>query len=59
MSIMPLGVWVGVSQAHLKTQATAEPAVLEDLAIRVSGNWRLTFGFDGADAIPVDDQDYH
>lgn len=28
-------------------------------AIWVSGNWRLTFGFDGTDAILVDYQDYH
>jgi toxin HigB-1 len=25
----------------------------------VSGNWRLTFGFEGEDAILVDYQDYH
>jgi toxin HigB-1 len=28
-------------------------------AIWVSGNWRLTFRFDGEDAILVDYQDYH
>lgn len=28
-------------------------------AITVSGNWRLTFMFDGKDAILVDYQDYH
>lgn len=28
-------------------------------AISVSGNWRLTFKFDGEDAILVDYQDYH
>jgi proteic killer suppression protein len=28
-------------------------------AISVSGNWRLTFGFEGEDAILVDYQDYH
>ena len=28
-------------------------------AIRVSGNWRLTFAFEGEDAILVDYQDYH
>lgn len=28
-------------------------------AIRISGNWRLTFMFDGRDAILVDYQDYH
>ena len=28
-------------------------------AVRVSGNWRLTFAFDGEDAILVDYKDYH
>ena len=28
-------------------------------AVSVSGNWRLTFGFDGEDAILADCQDYH
>jgi len=28
-------------------------------AVRVSGNWRLTFTFDHEDAILVDYQDYH
>lgn len=28
-------------------------------AVSVSGNWRLTFSFDGEDAILVDYQDYH
>jgi toxin HigB-1 len=28
-------------------------------AVWVSGNWRLTFTFDGADASIVDYQDYH
>ncbi len=28
-------------------------------AVSVSGNWRLTFVFDGKDAVLVDYQDYH
>ena len=28
-------------------------------SIRVSGNWRITFGWDGADAIEIDLEDYH
>jgi toxin HigB-1 len=28
-------------------------------AVRVSGNWRLTFAFDAEDAILVDYKDYH
>ena len=28
-------------------------------AVSVNGNWRLTFGFEGEDAILVDYRDYH
>ena len=28
-------------------------------SVKVSGNWRLTFKFDGADAVLVSYQDYH
>ena len=28
-------------------------------AVCVSGNWRITFAFDGTDAIDVDYDDYH
>lgn len=28
-------------------------------AVKVSGNWRLTFTFEGSDAVLVDYQDYH
>jgi proteic killer suppression protein len=28
-------------------------------AVQVSGNWRVTFGFDGVDATDVDYEDYH
>jgi toxin HigB-1 len=28
-------------------------------SVRVSGNWRITFKFEGEDAILVDYQDYH
>ena len=28
-------------------------------SVSISGNWRLTFGFDGEDVILVDYQDYH
>jgi proteic killer suppression protein len=28
-------------------------------AVTVSGNWRMTFTFDGIDAVLVDYQDYH
>lgn len=28
-------------------------------SVRVSGNWRVTFKFDGPDAIDIDFEDYH
>jgi toxin HigB-1 len=28
-------------------------------AVKVNGNWRVTFTFDGTDAVLVDYQDYH
>jgi toxin HigB-1 len=28
-------------------------------AVNASGNWRITFGWDGKDAIDVDLEDYH
>ncbi|MFZ0274196.1 MAG: type II toxin-antitoxin system RelE/ParE family toxin [Acidobacteriaceae bacterium] len=31
----------------------------EHWSVMVSGNWRLTFKFEGEDAILVDYQDYH
>lgn len=30
-----------------------------DWSVRVNGNWRMTFRFDGVDAILVDYRDYH
>ena len=29
------------------------------LSVSVNGNWRMTFEFDGADAVLVDYEDYH
>ncbi len=31
----------------------------ERWSVRVTGNWRITFGWDGADALDVDMEDYH
>ncbi len=28
-------------------------------SVRVSGNWRITFKYDGEDAIDIDLEDYH
>ncbi|QPK62874.1 type II toxin-antitoxin system RelE/ParE family toxin [Methylomonas sp. LL1] len=33
--------------------------LIEHWAVKVSGNWRLTFMFEGEDAVLVDYQDYH
>jgi len=33
--------------------------LVEHWAVKVNGNWRLTFAFEGDDAILVDYQDYH
>ena len=37
----------------------AHPAGVERWTIPVIGNWRITFGRDGADAVAVDLEDYH
>jgi proteic killer suppression protein len=31
----------------------------EEFAVSVSGNWRITFEFDGQDAVNVNLEDYH
>jgi toxin HigB-1 len=36
-----------------------EPPLEGHFAVSVNGNWRLTFTFEGKDAILVDYQDYH
>jgi len=28
-------------------------------SVRITGNWRITFGWDGTDAIDIDLEDYH
>jgi Plasmid maintenance system killer protein len=33
--------------------------LIDHWAVKVSGNWRLTFAFEGEDAVLVDYQDYH
>lgn len=33
--------------------------LVQHWAVKVSGNWRLTFMFEGEDAVLVDYQDYH
>jgi toxin HigB-1 len=45
--------WPGFELHQLKGDLTGH------WAVRVSGNWRLTFMFEGEDAILVDYQDYH
>ncbi|MFY9137545.1 type II toxin-antitoxin system RelE/ParE family toxin [Zwartia sp.] len=34
-------------------------ALKKHFSVWVSGNWRMTFAFDGADAVLVNYQDYH
>ena len=33
--------------------------LIDHWSVKVNGNWRLTFTFEGGDAILVDYQDYH
>ena len=40
-------------------RAAVGPRLGGHLSLWVSGNWRLTFGFDGEDVILLDYQDYH
>ena len=56
-----------LNQARHHTDMNAPPWKLNALkgvfaghwSVWVSGNWRLTFKFDGPDAVLVDYQDYH
>lgn len=34
-------------------------ALKKHFSVWISGNWRMTFAFDGADAVLVNYQDYH
>jgi len=47
-----------VSAAHLPPAGLAGDRK-GTYAVTVSGNWRITFRFDGKDAIDVDLEDYH
>jgi proteic killer suppression protein len=33
--------------------------LIDHWSVKVNGNWRMTFAFDGEDATLVDYQDYH
>ncbi|MRR05921.1 MAG: hypothetical protein EG828_03095 [Deltaproteobacteria bacterium] len=44
-------------QLFFETSSKGELA--DHWAITVNGNWRLTFTFEGQDAVLVDYQDYH
>ena len=54
---------VATRPEHMKFPGWRFHALSGDLtghwAVSVSGNWRLTFTFEGEDAILVDYQDYH
>ena len=53
----------GTKPEHMKIPGWKLHALRGDLAghwsVSVNGNWRLTFAFEGEDAILVDYQDYH
>lgn len=53
-SVSPLGMNLPGWKLHPLAGALAG-----HWAVSVSGNWRLTFRFDGQDAVLVDYQDYH
>jgi proteic killer suppression protein len=63
LSIQLYALDVAKSPADLNTPGWRLHPLKGDLAgywsIRVNGNWRLTFKFEGEDAILVDYQDYH
>lgn len=52
--VCPLLVTIG----HLRLHAL-KGDLKHHWSVSVSGNWRLTFKFEGEDAILVDYQDYH
>lgn len=63
LSIQLYALDVARSPADLNTPGWRLHQLKGDLkghwSIRVNGNWRLTFRFEGDDAILVDYQDYH
>jgi proteic killer suppression protein len=40
-------------------KAGIQPAHAGHYSLKVSGNWRMTFAFEGENAVLVDYQDYH
>jgi proteic killer suppression protein len=63
LSLQLYALDVAKSPADLNTPGWRLHQLKGDLkghwSIRVNGNWRLTFKFEGEDAILVDYQDYH
>lgn len=49
----------GMNLPGWRLHALKGKALQGHFSVWVNGNWRLTFRFDGSDAILVDYQDYH
>lgn len=49
----------GMSLPGWKLHPLKGKALKNHFSVWVSGNWRMTFTFDGPDAVLVDYQDYH
>ena len=49
----------GMNLPGWRLHALKGKALQGHFSVRVNGNWRLTFRFDGSDSILVDYQDYH
>ncbi|WP_308923424.1 type II toxin-antitoxin system RelE/ParE family toxin [Janthinobacterium sp. J1-1] len=49
----------GMNLPGWRSHALKGKALQDHFSVWVNGNWRLTFRFDGSDAILVDYQDYH
>lgn len=49
----------GMNLPGWRLHALKGKALQDHFSVWVNGNWRMTFRFDGSDAILVDYQDYH
>ncbi len=42
-----------------KAKQASRPSLFTEVLPAITGNWRITFRFDGEDAVDVDLEDYH